>query len=158
MLEFILIGLLLIVVTVTIHASGTTLWMRFLLRRYSAHDGMWKPRDRWQVFVFTSVVLLALHFFEIFLWALTYLCLSAITQLQTLEHALYFSLITFTTLGYGDITLGPDSRILSGIEAMNGILLFGWSTAFFFSVIQRSWKMSFISEHSQGKHSKDKGS
>ena len=153
MLEFILIGLLLIVVTVTIHASGTTLWMRFLIRRYSAHDGMWQPRDRWQVFVFTAVVLLTLHFFEIFLWALTYLSLPMITELQTVEHALYFSLITFTTLGYGDITLGPDSRILSGIEAMTGILLFGWSTAFFFGVFQRSWKMSHI-----GKHATDKDS
>ena len=153
MLEFILIGLLLIVVTVTIHASGTTLWMRFLLRRYSAHDGMWQPRDRWQVFVFTAVVLLALHFSEIFLWALTYLSVPMITELQTVEHALYFSLITFTTLGYGDITLGPDSRILSGIEAMNGILLFGWSTAFFFGVIQRSWKMSYRSKHATDKDS-----
>ena len=153
MFELTLIGLVLIVVTVTIHASGTTLLMRFLLRKYSAHDGMWQPRDRWQIFVFTAVVLLALHFFEIFLWALTYLSLPAITQLQTLEDALYFSMITFTTLGYGEITLGPDSRILSGIEGMNGILLFGWSTAFFFGVIQRSWKMSFI-----GKQDADKDS
>jgi hypothetical protein len=45
-------------------------------------------------------------------------------------------------LGYGGITLDPEWRVLSGLEAMNGILLFGWSTALLFAVVQRSWKLS----------------
>jgi len=48
--------------------------------------------------------------------------------------------VTFTTLGYGDITLPEQEwRMLSGIEALNGILLVGWTTAFLFAVVQRSW-------------------
>ena len=51
----------------------------------------------------------------------------------------YFSFVTMTTLGYGDITLNSDWRILSGLEAIDGILLIGWTTAFLFAVLQRTW-------------------
>ena len=50
---------------------------------------------------------------------------------------MYVSLVTFTTLGYGDITLDLRWRWLSGIEAMNGILLFGWTTATLFWIVQK---------------------
>ena len=61
-------------------------------------------------------------------------------QLKTFEEATYFSVVTFTTLGYGDMTLHDhDWRLLSGIEALNGILLVGWTTALLFLVVQRSW-------------------
>jgi hypothetical protein len=50
-------------------------------------------------------------------------------------------MVSFTTLGYGDITLTDSEwRLLSGIEALDGILLVGWSTALLFIVVQRSWK------------------
>ena len=66
--------------------------------------------------------------------------LTSSEQLDTFEQAVYFSMVTFTTLGYGDIRLGPDLRLLSGIEALNGILLVGWTTALLFAVLQHSWK------------------
>ena len=47
-----------------------------------------------------------------------------------LETALYFSTASFTTIGYGDVVLGPDWRLIGAIEGANGLLLFGWSTAF----------------------------
>ncbi len=49
---------------------------------------------------------------------------------QNLEPALYFSIVTFTTLGYGDITLGPQWRILASFAAVNGLIIFGLNTAF----------------------------
>ena len=84
--------------------------------------------------------LLALHTLEILLWAGVYWWLPQVTGLESPEEAIYFSMVTFTTLGFGDVTLQPESRLLSGIEAMSGILLFGWSTALFFSVVQHCWK------------------
>jgi hypothetical protein len=86
----------------------------------------------------SAVFFLALHVFEILMWALTYLALPGLTEIETLEQASYFSFVTFTTLGYGDITLEPPWRVLSGIEAMDGILLVGWTTAMLFSAIQRA--------------------
>jgi hypothetical protein len=61
-------------------------------------------------------------------------------ELATFEQAAYFSFVTFTTLGYGDITLSESWRLLSGIEALNGILLVGWTTAMIFTVVQRIWQ------------------
>ena len=53
------------------------------------------------------------------------------------EAALYFSTTSFTTIGYGDVVLDKQWRLVSAIEGANGLLLFGWSTAFLFSVISR---------------------
>jgi hypothetical protein len=68
------------------------------------------------------------------IWAYVYLRVGAIEQLET---ALYFSMVTFTTLGYGDVTLSPDWRLLASFEAANGVIMFGWTTALIVAVIQR---------------------
>lgn len=78
-----------------------------------------------------------LHFIEIVIWAIVFMIIPDVHQLQTFEQSIYFSMVTYATLGYGDITLGPYWRIMSGFEAMDGILLFGWSTAMFFSAVQK---------------------
>jgi hypothetical protein len=71
---------------------------------------------------------------EIVSWALLYLQQGA---LSGVEEALYFSGVTFASLGYGDITLDPRFRLLSSLEAMVGILMAGWSTALLVAVSQR---------------------
>ena len=141
MLSLIVVCSLLVLLTVAIHAGGTSLWVWVLIRKYANHEGMIAAWDRWCLFILTALVLMTMHLVEVFLWAITLLKLPAVTQIETFEQALYYSMVTFTTLGYGDITLNPGMRWLSGGEAMNGILLFGWSTAFFFGVMQRAWKM-----------------
>jgi voltage-gated potassium channel Kch len=85
----------------------------------------------------TAIFLMMLHFSEIVVWAIVYLIIPDIQQLSSFEEAIYFSMVTYTTVGYGDITLVPRWRIMGGFEAMSGILLFGWSTAMFFSAVQR---------------------
>ena len=75
-----------------------------------------------------------LHTIEIWLWAILY---SFVTTFETFERALYFSTVTFTTLGYGDIVLEPRWQLLSSLEAASGIILFGMSTAFIFAVLLR---------------------
>jgi hypothetical protein len=59
--------------------------------------------------------------------------------LKSFEEATYFSAITFATIGYGDITLSGKWRLASAIEGVNGILLFGWTTAFLFKVSEILW-------------------
>jgi len=139
MVKIILIGFGLVTATIAIHSVGIFGLMRFLLRKFTGRNGLWRPGERGMVFVVTAITLLALHFLEIILWATNFLVLHHIENITDLETAVYFSLVTFTTLGYGDITLEPGFRILAGIEAMNGVFLFGWSTALFFAVVQRVW-------------------
>ena len=141
MTTLLIIGAVLVGITFAIHAAGSTWWIGFLIRRYTDHDGHWRKGSRLFCLLSTGVVLLALHMVEVVVWAVTYRNLPGLDELKTLEEAIYFSLVTFTTLGYGEITLGPQWRLLSGLEAMNGILLAGWSTALLFAVVQRSWKL-----------------
>jgi voltage-gated potassium channel Kch len=91
-----------------------------------------------------ALFLLLLHFVEAGIYALTYYILPGITEFQTFEKAMYFSLVTFTTLGYGEIIISSSSRILAGFEAINGILLIGWSTAFMFAIVQFIWKRTSV--------------
>ena len=142
MLKLSLIGLLLIVVTVVIHAIGTTSWVRHLGTKYVQQDGRFAVRNWLQILSFTGLILVALHIVQIWLWAFTYRLLVPVEELPNFETAIYFSFVTFTTLGYGDISLSDGWRLLSGIEAMNGILLVGWSTAVLFAVVQRIWQSS----------------
>lgn len=140
MLYYTVLGTLLLAVTVLMHAGGTSLWLRYLGGRYSATGQLHVPANSVPLLSSTVVMLLILHALQIFLWALAYMFLLPPNVLDTLEEATYFSFVTFTTLGYGDITLSGEWRIMSGIEALNGILLAGWSTAMLFAVVQRMWQ------------------
>ena len=80
---------------------------------------------------FFVIGFLIAHIIEIMVWAAVY---RLVGELQSFEEAVYFSAITFATIGYGDITLSPGWRLASAIEGVNGILLFGWTTAFLFKV------------------------
>lgn len=82
----------------------------------------------------TVIAMLALHGIEIWLFALAYLLLGAIPDL---ESALYYSTISYSTVGYNDTHIAQDWRLLGGFESVLGIFLLGWSTAFFFRMIAR---------------------
>jgi voltage-gated potassium channel len=133
----ILISLLIISATIFIHGLGTTWLINHLLRTFNLHSTVHGPRKNMFILSHTAVLLMLLHFIEIVLWAMVFLLIPSIDNLTTWEEAIYFSMVTYATLGYGDITLPEFWRVMSGFEAMNGILLFGWSTALFFAVVQK---------------------
>ncbi|MBK5264568.1 MAG: two pore domain potassium channel family protein [Alphaproteobacteria bacterium] len=78
--------------------------------------------------------LFALHGVEIWLYAGLYLSLDAVANLET---AVYFSTITYAAIGYDDSAMATQWRLVSAIEGVNGLLLLGWSTAFFVTVVAR---------------------
>jgi hypothetical protein len=80
---------------------------------------------------------------ESVLWASLYVMADALPDLGT---AFYFSLVTFTTLGYGDITLEPGWRVLGAIEAANGTIMFGWTTALIVAFVQRAYFRDFANK------------
>lgn len=145
MLKLSLIGALLVAITVVLHAAGTGTWIRNLARRHG-NDAHWTTGRAMLALVNSAIVVVVLHTLEIVIWAGAYLALVPTSELASFEEAVYFSFVTFTTLGYGDITLTEGSRLLSGIEALNGIILVGWSTAMIFSVVQRIWRGSAAAE------------
>ena len=93
-------------------------------------------RHVWQtgLAVFCVLGLFLSHTIHIWMWAALYLWLD-IPTLQTLEDAVYFSAVTYTTVGYGDLVVTGPWRVLSSIEAANGFIMIGWSTAFLFEII-----------------------
>ncbi len=130
MLQQIVIGSCLLVLTVLVHSG-------FTLLAISAFAG--GPTNRWNRHRerLTALAALVLMMFfatllEAVAWAVTYLKVGAI---QDLETAPYFSMVTFTTLGYGDITLNEDWRLLAAFEAANGSIMFGWTTALVIALI-----------------------
>jgi voltage-gated potassium channel len=142
-----LIGSVMVVLTVLIHGLGSVWIMRFLIRRQMKTGGRCKPRRALVTIVVTALSLVLLHWLQIMLWAGLYLALSPVSPIVTIEAALYFSAITFTTVGYGDITLQASQlRLLCGIEGLNGILLLGWSTALLYAVVHRTWDAYFQRE------------
>lgn len=142
MLLNIFIGLVVVGVTVIIQGYGTHFWVE-TLDRYNKNLTKEQLSARVvRILIFTSSFLIFLHLVQSSLWAALFLWLPGIDEFQSFEKAMYFSLVTFTTLGYGDVSIASDSRILSGLEAINGIILIGWSTAFMFSVFQEYYKIS----------------
>lgn len=87
------------------------------------------------VMVATAAVLMLAHTLEILVWAFAYLILAAAPAESDL---LYFAFVNYTTLGYGDITPVLAWRLTGPMTAMNGILLFGWSTAVLFEVLRKT--------------------
>jgi voltage-gated potassium channel len=75
-----------------------------------------------------------IHALEIWLYAFLYLKLDAFSQF---EQALYFSVVTYSTLGYGDLLMPHEWRILGATEAPVGVIMLGWSTAFLISLLVR---------------------
>jgi len=91
----------------------------------------------------TVLALFIVHAVEIWLWALVYI---AIGSLPDIESALYFSTTTFSTIGYGDIVLSSDWRLLGSLEGISGLLLIGWSTAYLVAASTRHGPLR-VGEH-----------
>jgi len=132
MISSILIGLFLFVLTTAIHTGGMLLAMGRFKALLKSHPSRRRHSRLYLVGVVANSMFLV-SMVEISVWALAYLAAGAI---EGLEKAFYFSAVTFTTLGYGDIVLGEGLRLLAGFEAANGIIMFGWTTALVFAVVQ----------------------
>ncbi|MBT8068961.1 MAG: potassium channel family protein [Gammaproteobacteria bacterium] len=142
MLEYV-IGIAMVAVTVTIHVTGSTYWLEFAASRFRGSENGARPRDLFSALIWTTVALIFLHIIETMIWATVYVSLPGKAGLAGFSEAVYFSIVTITTLGYGDVTLHENWRILGGMQAMVGITIFGLTTAILFAVVQRFWKVKY---------------
>ncbi|MBU0557227.1 MAG: potassium channel family protein [Alphaproteobacteria bacterium] len=140
------IATLIVGATVIVHLIGLAMLLA-VLRRYrrGAVRSVVVLRNSAAILV-GAFGLFALHAMEIWIWAGAFFGLGAFIDF---ELALYFSTSTYVTIGYGDVVLPPGLRILGAIEGASGIILIGWSTAFFFSIVDRMklLERDFDSDH-----------
>lgn len=132
----------LLALTVAIHAAGLALVMRRLSRKSGPFDPRFGPRTL--LLIRLAAWAVAIHCVEITVWALFYWLQRC---LPDFESSLYFAIVTYTTLGYGDLVLAPGWRVLAGIEALTGILMCGWTTGFFFACAGRIYTLRPDSEN-----------
>jgi len=121
---------------VFVQSSGMVRLIRWLVR---VRDAIESPSVARRIGLLLRLFMLVvlLHLVQVVLWALVFW---GARQVSTLETAVYFSIITYTTVGFGDIVLGPPWRLLAGIEGLTGIILVGWSTAFVFAVVNHMYE------------------
>jgi hypothetical protein len=138
------VGLALIVLTIAIHTTAVVLMAFGLDKRVSVRADTHQP-DRLRAIPkmighigAVALTLAALHGVESALWASAYWGLGA---LDSLSDASVYALATMTTFEIPGLTLPPRFQMLSALEATNGVLLFGISTAFLFAVLQAHWQL-----------------
>jgi hypothetical protein len=131
-----LLALALLAACVIVQSAGMLLLIHWLAR---VHHVLESPsaRRRFGVLLALFLSIVFLHLTQVSLWAVVFW---RAHELPTLETAVYFSLVTYTTIGFGDVVLGPGWRVLAGIEGLTGIILIGWSTAFVFAVVNRMYE------------------
>ncbi|WP_309662150.1 ion channel [Sphingomonas sp.] len=126
-----------VLVTVTIHAIGLYTLARLLrLEELQERHEHIHPMSRRGITatLTVSLGLFVLHGIEIWLYAFLFL---AIGSVEGLREAVYFSTITYGAIGYSDAAMAEQWRLVSAIEGINGLILIGWSTAFFVTLIAR---------------------
>jgi voltage-gated potassium channel len=132
MMRLILSALGLTAVTVIIHGVGTVAFIGRVARLWT---GRKHPLGRLGTELLMAQLvgsLLLLHLAEAVVWALFF---ALVSGLPDLESAAYFSLTSYTTVGYGDVVLPEPWRLLGPIEAAVGVLMLGWSTGILVAVI-----------------------
>jgi hypothetical protein len=130
MLSQLAYGAVLIALTVMIHA----VCLEGIILAWRAISIEIEVRWRAISLSLTIIGIFFAHVIQIWVWAIFYYF---VEEMQTWESALYFSTSSFTTVGYGDLLLSEEWRLLGSIEAINGMILFGWSTAFIFAGVRR---------------------
>lgn len=119
-------------VIVFVHLFGLAVLIRLLK---SQHRWVRSTRLRpFTLLLLAAIGLFAIHTTEIWLYAILYLALGAANHI---EEALYFSTVTYSTIGYGDVVLPHEWRILGATEGAAGIIMLGWSTAFLVSLLSQ---------------------
>jgi len=130
-----ILGTVFIIANAIFHVS-CLVWLAGLIKSVGTST-TFSPNRKGLILLLAIAVLglIAIHTVSAWAWAAVYLVVGEFTELI---RALYFSVVTSTTLGYGDITLSDRWQLLASFQAMGGLILFGASTAFLLAVT-RSW-------------------
>lgn len=134
MLIQLLVGAAVSALNIIIHASMTVITIP-IVRSAGLRRGSRVSLDLAVVMIAISLLLMSAHMGEVFVWSLAYAITNAAPEDANLA---YFAFVNYTTLGYGDVTPLPGWRLLGPMTAMNGVLMFGWSTALIFEALLKT--------------------
>ena len=123
-----------VAMTVIMHLAGLALLLALLRQHHRPSPRKTRLLADLGAVLAAAFGLFLLHTIEIWAWASAYWLLDL---LGSWEEAIYFSTTTYVTIGYGDVVLSRGGRLFGAIEGANGIILLGWSTAFFFNIVDR---------------------
>lgn len=149
MIGNVLLGLGTMVVCLAIQAFLVVVAIQF----YANHRRLATSPTLVGTFVLICAVMLVLvvgNFIQISLWAGLFMLLDEFTDFRT---AAYYSAVNFSTLGYGDIVMSEEHRVLGPMQAVNGVLMIGVSTAVVMSALQNALKMTLKSHPQHHKES-----
>ena len=127
------------VCNIAIHALVMTTIIR-TARAAAAKKTMYPSLLLTGVMTSTVSVLMIAHTLEVTVWSVAY---SIVDVAPPGARLLYFAFVNYTTLGYGDLIPVERWQLLGPMTAMNGVLLFGWSTAVIFEVLRKAMTVSF---------------
>jgi hypothetical protein len=133
MLRQVLVGVAISLCNIAIHAflMATVMWAA---RTTVAITTSRQSFRLIAVMIATVSFLMAAHVAEVLVWSLAYAIVGVAPEGTDL---IYFAFVNYTTLGYGDVTPEARWQLLGPMTAMNGVLLFGWSTAVIFEVLRK---------------------
>ncbi len=126
MLANLVLGAIVMSMTVVIHAVGLIELTR-IVGLVTDRVRLEGRRSRIVAMIVIVLGTLAVLTVEVWLWAIVHFAIGSFADFET---ALYFSVVSFSTLGYGDVIPPPEWRIFAALEGINGFLLIGWSTAY----------------------------
>jgi len=130
MLLNLLVGLPVMLLCLVMEAIFVTLCLRYYARHYTRfkHVGPGRKSITLNILLLSIVMLLMLlgNFVQMIIWAVMFILIG---EFDEFASALYYSAVNFATLGYGDIVMTERWRLLGPLEAANGIMMFGVSTA-----------------------------
>lgn len=132
MIAKLLMAAFLVATTVIIHAAGLGMALSYLLRSTVRRNTRFWPIT-W-LLIRIAWWLMVIHLFEIAVWALFFWWQNCLPDVGS---SLYFSGVTYATIGYGDLVLPKEWRLFGPLEGLTGILMCGLSTAFFFVVVSK---------------------
>jgi Ion channel len=137
MVDDLAVSTAMVLATVAFHGAGLILLGKLLRVETREELALHLPSFSPRTLLFTLSLVLALfvlHGIEIWAYAFVYVALGAVNDIAT---GVYFSTISYAAIGYSDVHIRPEWRLVGAIEGINGLLLLGWSTAFFVPLVTR---------------------
>jgi hypothetical protein len=144
-------ALSLVAVTVLIHGLGSVLIVWTLALYEPWLEGRFRLFRSLVGLIHLVVSLVILHLLEVVAWASFYFMQGLFPDLRT---SIYFSLVTYTTVGYGDVVLPEAWKLLGGCEALAGILMTAWSTAILIPAVSRIHQEQYQTARRRGRKDK----